>query len=121
MLLKEILSQVLREQDEMSQVIEFPKEKFIVSVDKTKKQLIFTPQESSALPNKIRPMVLMLKRNFNISSIKNQEDTTNTIPPEQQDKDVNIDDPDLSGVIIVSLDPREDVDKVVEFLSSQSG
>lgn len=121
MLLKEILNQVLREQDEASSVIEFPKEKFIVSVNKNKKELIFTPQESAALPNKIRPMVLMLKRNFNVSSVKNQEETPSAAPEEYKNQDVDIEDPNLRGVIIVTVDPREDMDKVVEFLSSQAG
>jgi hypothetical protein len=121
-LLKEIYNQILREQgEEASQVIEFPKEKFTVSIDKNRKKLIFSPQESSALPNKIRPMVLMLKRNFNITSIQSQENNTGAKPEYQQTMDVDLDDPNLQGVILVQLDPRENVDKVVEFLSSQVG
>ena len=109
MLLKEILNQVLREQDEGNMTIEFPKEKFVVSVDKQQKKLIFSPQESSALANKIRPTILLLKRNFNVANIRGDEG------------EADIEDPNARGIFEVELDPRENIDKVIEFLSRQVG
>jgi hypothetical protein len=121
MLLKKILVQVLKEQSEASVVLEFPKEKFSVSVDKNRKKLIFSPLESQLLPNGLRTTVLMLKRNFNVISV-NSADSKKTL---SQDDEVSagekfdINSPNVRGVIVVEFDPRENIDKVVEFLSRQ--
>ena len=119
MLLREIVRQILREQDEDSMVLEFPKEKLTVSVDKKQKKLIFSPQDTSLVSNKIRTMALMIKRNFNVISVKSQDDMENDQGEEGSGEiDLNS---SVQGVFIVELDPRENIDKVVEFLSSQIG
>lgn len=115
-----IVYQILREQDENTLVLEFPKEKLTVSVDKMKKTLIFSPQESATLSNDIRTLALMVKRNFNVSSIKSQEDMQ-SYQGVDGSGETDLNNPDLQGIFILQLDPRENVDKVVEFLSSQVG
>jgi len=123
MLLKEILVQILKEQDESNMVLEFPKQKFTVSVDKKQKKLLFSPSESTIVPSGLRTTVLMLQRNFNVSEVSSAESKQKQqqSPEGSEPEQFDVNSPNVRGVIEVQLDPRENIDKVVEFLSRQAG
>ena len=91
---------------------------------KKEKKLLFSPQESSVVPSGLRTIVLMLQRNFNVSKVSSAEDQPNQPPtPDEggEKEEFDINSPNIKGVIQVQLDPRENIDKVVEFLSRQAG
>lgn len=124
--LKKIFESVIQEQEDpsASAILQFPKQHFSVSVDKQKRQFIFTPDPQGD-SKEMRPIILMMKRNFNVSSVKAQEDTTDPSVSWGDEQEVDLEtqpqqQEDFDGVLVVELDPRENVDKVVEFLSAQA-
>jgi hypothetical protein len=114
MRLKKILLEALAEQDAqgLDDTIEFPNQNFVVSVDRNQKKLIFSPQSHSALPSKMRTFINMLKRDFRITRLKSLEDEGDQGPGDT-------DDPNLRGVFEVQLDPREDVNEVVDYIKKK--
>lgn len=80
------------------ETLQFPDDNFVLSVFRSTKTLLFTPQYHNSITNKIRILVNMLKQNFNIARVS--------------DKDM--------GSFEVEVDPREDFEAVIEFIKSQS-
>jgi hypothetical protein len=109
--LKKVLMEALVEQDPqgLDNVIEFPNENFMVSIDRNRKKLIFSPQQHSSLPSKLRTMLTMLKQRFNIIKVNSLED-------EDDAGQGDTDDPNLRGVFEIVVDPREDFEAVVDFV-----
>jgi hypothetical protein len=110
MRLRKLLNEILKEQEEVENVIEFPHQNFIVTIDQSKKKLIFAPEGHSSVPNKIRTIVQMLRQNFHVLRVNSLED--------ENDYDSE-DDPKLRGVFEVEFDPRENFDEVVNFVRQQ--
>ena len=116
MQLKKVLMEALMEQDqqEVDDVIEFPNENFTVSIDRNKKRFIFSPQQHASLPSKLRTVLTMLKQRFNIIKINSLED-------EDDAGQGDTDDMKLRGVFEVVVDPRENIDAVIDFIKSSAG
>lgn len=96
MLLRLVVESLLREQD--AEVMEFPNDNFTLSIFRSNKTLVFTPQYHHSVTNKIRTLITMLKQNFRILRVN--------------DKDL--------GSFEVEVDPREDFESVVDFIRNQS-
>ena len=94
--LKILFEDILKEQDE--EIIEPPNDNFTLSIFRNEKKILFTPQYHTSVTGKIRTLVNMLKQNFRILRIT--------------DKDI--------GSFEVEIDPREDIDAVVNFIRDQS-
>jgi hypothetical protein len=111
MRLKEVLLEILAEQDVqgLEDTIEFPTQNFVVSIDRAEKKLTFSPQSHSMLPSKMRTFLTMLKQNFRVIKLNSLEDEDDAGPGD-------VDDPNLRGIFEIEFDPREDFEKVVDFI-----
>lgn len=98
--------------EQQNDYISFPEQNFNISVDKKNKKIIFYPEKSNTLTNKIRTILVSLKQNFNVSRINSLEDEG------QKDiKDFNA----LQGIFEVELKPQENMDTVIDYLKQQAG
>jgi hypothetical protein len=107
--LKELFLEVLREfdSDGKEKVIELPNQNFTVSLFRKEQKIVFMPQDHSSIPMKVREYIYDLKGKFNISRINSLDD--------EQDPSTSRDD-NLRGAFEVIVDPREDFERVVEYL-----
>ena len=97
MLLSQIFKNILREQNENSDILEFPKQNTIVSIFRNEKKLLFVPFKDQTIPNKIRTFVNILKQNFRVVKVV--------------DRDI--------GSFEVEFDPREDLNVIVDFIKNE--
>lgn len=97
MQLKSLYESILKEQGEENSVLEFPNDNFTLSIFRGEKKLLFSPQYHNAITSRIRTLINMLKQNFRILRIN--------------DKD--------AGCFEVEVDPREDFEAVVDYITSQ--
>lgn len=109
MKLKDVLIEILSEQD--GDVLEFPDENLTISIDRPKRRLIFAPQKDASLPSKLRTILTMVRQEFKVSKVTSLEDEGDAGPGDT-------DDPKLQGVFELVLDPRENIDKVVDFIKT---
>lgn len=112
MQLKKIILEVLREQEDAENIIEFPNENFTVSINRNEKKLVFAPLLHSAIPSKIRTYINLLKQNFRVLRVNSLEDEDDT-------RENDVDDPKLRGVFEIEFDPREDFEAVLDFIRNQ--
>jgi len=113
MKLKKILLEMLQEQEQDSEdVIEFPSNNMVLSVDKNKKKLILTPLNLSSNSSTIRKIILMLKQNFKISKINALEDDDSRVNKTY--------DSSLKNTFEIQVDPTENLDSVVEFVKNEA-
>ena len=114
MKLMRVLREALAEQDEqgLEDVIEFPNQNFTVSIDRAKKKLTFAPQSHSALPSKMRSFITMLQQDFDILRLTSLEDEGDEGPGD-------VDDPNLRGVFEMELDPRTDLEEIVDYIKQK--
>ena len=104
MKLKTFLLEALNELDDGTtpvdgneNLLEFPNMNFTIAVFRDQKKLLFSPQDHSSIPNKIRTFVNDLKQTFRISSVIQ--------------KDI--------GSFEVTLDPRTDLDSVLDYIKQE--
>lgn len=109
-----VLREALTEQDPsgLDDTLEFSG--FIVSIDRSKKKLIFSPQVSTGnvAPTQLRTMMTMLKQNFKILKIDSLED-------EGDAGSGDVDDKTLRGMFEIQVDLREDFEAVVDFIKNE--
>jgi len=116
MKLIEILHRLIVEQEiqDLDNVVEFPRDNFVLTIDRSKRQLIFSPLMNAVFDSKVRTLLTMLKQNFKVTKIDNLEDENDTKPGDK-------DDPNLKNVFQVELDPREDFEAVIDFIKQHAG
>jgi len=104
MKLIDILKEVLLELDngmdsigDEEDLLQFPHMNFTVSIFRDEKKLLFSPQNHQSIPNKIRTLINDLKQTFRISDVVQKE----------------------IGTFEVTLDPRTDLDSVIDFIKQE--
>lgn len=94
--LKEIYQDVFQEQDAQGQSIELPKYNLIVSIMEAEKKLNFSPLDTTKPAPQARTLINQLKQKFKVSLVRQQAGNT----------------------FEVTLDPREDLGVVQDFLQN---
>lgn len=97
----------------LENVIEFPNDNFVLSIDRSKRFLTFTPQQHQSVTSNIRSLLNVLKQNFKVTKVRSVED-------EEDSGILDIDDPKLRGAFVVEVDPREDFESIVDFIKQQA-
>lgn len=98
MTLKEIYEKILREGAQPAEVFEFPHDNFVLSVFRGEKKLLFSPQQHDSITGKIRTLVNMLKNDFRVLRVNAKD----------------------GNCFEVELDPRENIDSVIDYITNQS-
>ena len=89
-----VFKQVLKEQVQIGNIVEFPNSNFVASLFPMEKRIMFSPIEHFSLTNEIK------------SVVENLRDSFRTIRIESEGQ----------GSFAVEFDPREDFDTITEFL-----
>jgi hypothetical protein len=96
--LRSIIEEALAEQEDEGNVIEFPQDNFNLSIFRSQRKLLFTPQFHNAMTKNVRTLVTMLKQNFRIKEVN--------------DKSL--------GAFEIEVEPTEDFESVVDFIKQQN-
>jgi len=118
MKLTSVIKKIIKEQDdniELDNTIEFPKENFILSIDRPKKKIIFSPQyKNTSIPSKIRTLIVMLKQRFDILNVNSLEDKGTAT--QANDQDIS----NLKGVFEIEVDPSENFESIIDYIQQES-
>lgn len=79
-------------------VVEFTDSNFAISIFRNKKSLLFSPQQHNIIPNEMIELVKALREEFRVINIFEEE----------------------SRVFEMVFDPRENFDKVIDFIKKAS-
>lgn len=95
--LKELLEDIFQNQQQ-GNTIELPKQNLVVSVFEQEKKLNFSPLDKTKPAPQARTFINQLKQKFKVLSVQQQQ----------------------GNIFVVSLDPREDINIIQDFLQQSA-